>query len=355
MKKRMFVAIGIIAVLSITAGVIWGRGIVGPKPNPQTASTAKVALISGPGRVEPASENIQLGSELSGKLARVYVEEGYAVQRGEVLAELENRDYHAAVASAAADVAQKEAELRKVINGARSQERSEALSSVNEAEAVMNNAHSDMVRRHELFAAGVISREEDDHYAKEYDVAKARFDEMKQHYNLVDANAREEDQAMAEANLQLARARLQQEQAVLEKTYIRAPLDGTVLRKLHRQGESVSNSATTPDPIFTLGDRSSLRVRVDVDEADVSKLSLGEKAYVTADAYGTTRFPGHIVRIGQQLGRKNVRTDEPTEHVDMKILETLVELDKGVDLPVGLRVTAFIDAGQGAESASLRP
>ena len=63
---------------------------------------------------------------------------------------------------------------------------------------------------------------------------------------------------------------------------------------------------------------------------------------MTADTYGNKRFPGRVVRIGQELGRKNVRTDEPTERVDNKILETLVELDNDVDLPVGLRVNAFI-------------
>ena len=115
-----------------------------------------------------------------------------------------------------------------------------------------------------------------------------------------------------------------------------------MLRKHHREGESVSNSTSAPDPIFTIGDKSALRVRVDVDEADVSKLSMGQRAYVTADAYGDQRFPGHVVRIGEELGRKNVRTDEPTERVDMKILETLVELDKGVELPIGLRVNAYI-------------
>jgi len=49
-----------------------------------------------------------------------------------------------------------------------------------------------------------------------------------------------------------------------------------------------------------------------------------------------------VICVGQQLGRKNLRTDEPTEKVDTKILETLVELDRGAELPVGLRVDAFI-------------
>ena len=265
-------------------------------------------LIAGAGRVEPSSENIKLGSEINGKLKRVYVEEGAAVRRGQVLAELENSDYRAQVESAEAEVMQKQAELRKVINGARQQERREALSSVAEAEAVMNNAKADMLRRRGLFAAAVISREEEDRYEKEYEVAKARYEEMSQHHALVDAAAREEDRAIAQANLQLAEAKLATERALLEKTYIRSPLDATVLRKHHREGENVSNSTSSPDPIFTIGDKSALRVRVDVDEADVSKLSLGESAYVTADAFGDRRFPGHVVRIGEELGRSQERS-----------------------------------------------
>jgi hypothetical protein len=93
---------------------------------------------------------------------------------------------------------------------------------------------------------------------------------------------------------------------------------------------------------------------VDVDETDVSKVRVGQGAYVTADAFGKQKFWGRVVRIGQQLGPKNVRTDEPTERVDKKILETLVELDQGGDLPVGLRVDAFIVDG-GNEVASAGP
>jgi HlyD family secretion protein len=79
---------------------------------------------------------------------------------------------------------------------------------------------------------------------------------------------------------------------------------------------------------------------------------VGQRAYVAADAFGKQKFWGHVVRVGQQLGPKNVRTDEPTEKVDTKILETLVELDPGSQLPDGLRVDAFIvpDGGEVAEN-----
>src|SRR5215471_18869485 len=303
--------------------------------------------IAGPGRVEPSSEDIKIGSELSGRLKIVNVEEGDPIHRGEVLAELENADYRAQVESARANVVAKEAALRKVINGARHQERAEAWSSVNEAQAVLEDAKSELHRRQELFAAGVVSREELDRYAREADVARAKYDAAVQQHALVDDRAREEDQSLAEADLKLAHAQLEEAEAVYEKTFIRSSIDGTVLRKHHRAGESVSNSATSPDPILTIGDRKTLRVRVDVDETDVSKVSAGQRAYVTADAFGKQKFWGHVVRVGQQLGPKNVHTDEPTEKVDTKILETLVELDPGARLPDGLRVDAFLLPGSG--------
>ena len=342
MKSRMLTISGIVAVAALTGTLIWGRTTTSKRAQSNKPAQQATFLVAAAGRVEPGSEDIKLSSELNGKLKSIRVEEGDHVTRGQVLAELINDDYRAQVDSAEAEVRQREAELRKVINGARSQERREAFSSVEEAKAVMNNAESEMLRRQKLFAAGVISREEEDTFTKEYEVAKARFDEMSHHHDLVDADAREEDRAMAQANLQLSRAKLEEARAVLDKTYIRASIDGTVLRKYHRAGESVSNSATNPDPIFTIGDKRALRVRIDVDEADVNKLVLGQPAYVTADAYGTQRFPGHVVRIGQELGRKNVRTDEPTERIDQKVLETLVALDDGHELPIGLRVQAFI-------------
>ena len=81
---------------------------------------------------------------------------------------------------------------------------------------------------------------------------------------------------------------------------------------------------------------------MDVDESDVARLREGMPAYVKAEAYGSRQFPARVLRIGQALGRKNVRTDEPTERVDRKILETLLVLDPGQHLPVGLRVDAYL-------------
>jgi HlyD family secretion protein len=110
-----------------------------------------------------------------------------------------------------------------------------------------------------------------------------------------------------------------------------------------KAGESVAPDS--PTGIVTVADTSRLRVRVDVDETDVAKIRENQTAFVTADAYGERKFAARVVKIGQILGKKNFRTERPTEKIDTKILEVLLELSQGEKLPLGLRVDAFINAG----------
>ena len=310
------------------------------KAAPAAVAFSREGLIAAPGRVEAISEEIRVSSELSGRLHRVPVEEGDRVRKGQVLAQLENEDYVARVAEAEAALAQRRAELERTINGARFQERQAAKATLDAAKAVLDNAKREAERRQLLAEHQTISRDEAERYERAYQVAQAEYERARQEFSLVDAEARVEDQRKAEAAVASAQAQLNEARTYLEKTYIRSPLDGIVLRKLRHAGESVSTQFDSP--VVTVADDSSLRVRLDVDETDVAKLFVGQPAFVTAEAYGSQKFTGHVIRVGRILGRKNVRTDEPSERVDTKILETLMQLDPGQGLPLGLRVDAYI-------------
>jgi HlyD family secretion protein len=340
MKKAnsIGIAVGILLTASI---VVLFRGKAPAVSAAGTKETGNTAVfVAAPGRVEAVSEELRVSSELSGRLKVVKVEEGDRIRKGDVIAEIENADYRARVAQAEAEVIRKEAELRRTVNGARMQERQEAQAALQAAAAVNRNAKSEAERRRGLADRNVISRDEAERFERASQVAQAQFEQAKQHFDLVDAAAREEDRAKAEAEVATAKARSEEARAFYEKSFIRAPIDGVILRKLRHTGESVSTQFDSP--LITMADDSRLRVRMDVDEGDVSKLRLGEKAYVTAEAYGNQKFWGKVIRVGRILGRKNIRTDEPAEHIDTKILETLVELDAGVKLPLGLRVDSFI-------------
>jgi HlyD family secretion protein len=298
------------------------------------------AIAAGPGLVEPLSEEIRVSAQIGGRLARVIADEGDRVRAGQVLAIVDNRDYQARVESAEAQLGVREAERRRIVNGARRQERLGVAAELEEAEAVLENARAEQQRRQNLLRERVVSRAEAEDADRAQRVARARVEAVRQRADLVNADARDEDRARAEADVSLARARLDEAKALYDKTIIRAPIDGVILRRHRKAGESVSTQFDSP--IVTMADDRVRRVRVDVDEADVGRIAVGQAAYVSADAFGERRFSGRVIRIGQLLGRKNVRTDEPTERVDTKVLETLVELEDGRELPLGLRVQAFI-------------
>jgi len=87
-------------------------------------------------------------------------------------------------------------------------------------------------------------------------------------------------------------------------------------------------------------------VRMDVDERDIGRIKLGLAAYAVADAFPGQRFSGKVAEIGRRMGRKNVRTDDPTERIDTKILEVVIDLDEPGKLVPGLRVTSYIEAAK---------
>jgi HlyD family secretion protein len=346
MKRPTYILIvGVTVFLLATVQFVRSRERA-VKAAPVAMSIGRDRLIAAPGRVEAVSEEIRVSSELSGRLHSVPVEEGDRVRKGQVLAQIENEDHIARVAAAEAALAERQAELLRTINGARSQERHAAEANLEAAKAVLENARREAARRRNLADHEMVSRDEAERYERVYQVAQAEYERASQEFSLIDADARVEDRRRAEAAVAAAQAQLAEARAYLEKTYIRSPLDGVVLRKFRHPGESVSTQFDSP--IVTLADDSTLRVRLDVDEADVARLRVGQAAFVTAEAYGTQRFTGHVIRVGRILGKKNVRTDAPSERVDTKILETLVELDRGQKLPLGLRVDAYVEAGKGA-------
>ena len=349
-RSHVGIILGLGAVAALTVLALSGRATAGAGAGDPDTVHAKDELVppmteslaAGPGRVEPLSEEVRVSSQLAGVLHEVLVDEGDRVTAGQVIARLDNDEYVARVAAAEADLRAREADARRVRNGARDEERQEAVAAEQEAQAVVDHNRADLARLRELAHEKVISQQELDRGEQAARVAQARLDAAQQRASLVAASAREEDQARADSAVALAHARLGEARAMLAKTTISSPIDGVVLRRHRKAGESIS--AEFDAPIVTVADRSRLRVRVDVDETDVARIHVGQPAYVTADAFGNRQFPGRVVRVGQILGRKNFRTDEPTERVDTKILETLLELEDGHELPIGLRVQAFVAA-----------
>jgi ABC exporter DevB family membrane fusion protein len=308
---------------------------------PATPTIERTAPISAAGLVEPYGEERVLIPEIGGRLKRVLISEGDVVKAGQVLAEVESGDYAARIAQAAAQVALREAELTRLRNGARPQERREAEAALAEAEAAEVLARSELTRRRTMFDKQQISREVVDQAEANHRAADARREAAKARLELIRIGARAEDLAIAEAALAAAQAEHEQAKAAYEKTVIRAPVDGVVLKRDLREGETVV--ALSPIPLARIGDMSRLYVRADIDELDIGRVAVGQIAHIVSDAFPGQQFSGKVVRVAQRMGRKNSVSENPSEKTDTKILEAQIEMDEGVKLPIGLRVDVRID------------
>jgi len=340
MTKRIWMGVGLLALVASTWAMTAGRnGAAAMSAAP--AAVKSTDVIAAPGRVEALTESVDVSAEITVRLERVFVDEGDRVSAGQVIATIDPSDARAKVASSEAQLAIATADLDRLLNGARVEERREAEAQRRQAEAVLAQAETERQRRADLFREGVIAHEELERADRDMKLARAKLEELTERSQVVSASARGDEKARAMAAVSLAEAQVAQARSMLAKTEIRAPQAGTILRRHRKTGEVVAPEAGT-NLIYTMADTSRLRVRVDVDETDVAHLAVGQRVQVRADAYGERRFGGVVSRVGQMLGAKNVRTDRPTEKNDAKILEALVDLDAEVRLPLGLRVDVFI-------------
>jgi ABC exporter DevB family membrane fusion protein len=373
MRKTLILSsIAIILTMASLAYFFWfqpsgvEQQVSANEKDPEVEITANTVVA--PGVVEPISEEIEVGTEIPGKLKQVLVEEGQEIVKRQKIAILENLDFKTQISEARARITilqrQKEtararllrakADQTRMFNGARPVERREAKRSFEETLPEISQAKSEYERRQKLFATGDISREEVERAGKTLENAERKSLTVRERFNVINADARKDDLRKAEAAIILAETqvrefdalleeaevRVRTAQANLDKTIIKSPITGIVLRKRSKAGESVSPESQVG--IVSIADVSALRIRVDLDETDVARVSVGQKTLVKADAYGDQQFQGKIIRIGQIMGRKNFRTERPTEKVDTKILEVLIELEPDTKLPLGLRVDAFI-------------
>lgn len=377
MKKTLILTAAVVALTG--ASLVYflyvaPNRLAQPDQTGQEKGSAPAGLIAAPGLVEPVSEEIEVGAQVPGKLSEVTVEEGEQVLKGQVIAVIENADLRSAVETARAETAtlrsaretararllEVEADRARIANAARPEERREARARFEETLPIVENAKREYERRQRLFATGDVSREDLDRARTALETAEKTSNTMLERFNVVNAGARADDLTKAEAAVRIAESqlreydarigeaasRVREAEARLEKTYVRAPIAGVVLRKRLKSGETYSPES--PNGIVTLADTSVLRVRVDLDETDVARIREGQSAHVGAEAFGDKRFPARVIRIGQVLGRKNFRTERPVEKVDTKILEVILELDlePGQTLPLGLRVDAFIESSE---------
>ena len=282
------------------------------------------ATATATGTVE-ATGTVKVGSQLSGQVAELYADFNEPVSRGQLVAVLDPAMHEAELAEAKAAFAYaktmvriREAAIEREAANLRNAEASTALvhAEIAQAEAAEVEASRDYERKRALFVRGEISH-------REHDVATMRLAttrsgsaaaRARQAINTSLIAAAHADLRMAHAELENAlalveqrAAALRQAELMLQRTEIRSPVDGVVVARDVDRGQTVAASLQAPT-LFTIArDLRKMEVHARVDEADIGRIRVGQRARFTVDAFPGHSFAGQVRQIR--------KAPEVTQHV----------------------------------------
>ncbi|PKM31688.1 MAG: efflux RND transporter periplasmic adaptor subunit [Gammaproteobacteria bacterium HGW-Gammaproteobacteria-11] len=213
--------------------------------------------ITALGTLEPLNY-VDVGTQVSGQLKVLHVELGDQVEAGQLLAEIDPTLYLAQVEASTAQLANQQAQLK-------------------DREAQYDLARLQAQRQRNLFAEDATSRES-------LETAEATLRSAAAQVDVLKAQIRQTESA------------LKGDQADLNYTRIYAPMDGTIVQQLANQGQTLNANQTAPI-VVQIADLSTMRVRTQVSEADISKLQVGMPAYFSTLGQPQRRWEGELRQI----------------------------------------------------------
>ena len=269
--------IGLVSLVVLLVGVAVVKGGNRERPAVTTEELALrtiVERVSASGKIQPEVE-VKITAEVNGQITQLPVKEGDAVNKGDLLVQLNPDIYEAALLRAEA-----------ALNSAKSNLAS-SRAQVVQGEANQLAAKKAFDRSTSLMEQQVISQ-------AEYDQNEASF--LTAQATLTSA---QESVKGAEFAILSAEASLQEARDNLGRTTLRAPQSGVVTALVKEIGESVQgNGFTAGEVIMNVSDLSTMEVNVEVNESDIVRIELGDEAEIEVDAYLGTTFKGRVTEIG---------------------------------------------------------
>lgn len=327
-NKLVYWLIGSLLVLIVFLVVGKSAGWIG-KPKEMEVELAKVnrativEKVSASGTVQPVTE-VKIAPEVSGEITDLLVEEGDSVKRGQLLVKIRPDVWESQLERAQASLSQQRANL------------AQAEANLNASRAAFIRAEQEFERQKTLHDQKVISVADWQLAQQNYTIAKT------------DVTASEKGVEAARYIIQSTQAALREAQENLRKTSVVAPMDGVVSKLIVRKGERVVGTATmTGTEMLRIADLDVMEVRVDVNENDIVRVSLGDTAVIDVDAYASTdkEFKG-VVTLIANTAKDKLSADAITEfEVRILILESSYRdlIEAGNRFPFRPGMTASAD------------
>lgn len=330
MKRRFVYIIALVVVAGM--GYLF---LSGSDANKDAGRTPPERYAAAEGKVEvlPGHE-VELSSDLEGRIASFPVKEGDAVSKGDLVAMMTNSDIKAKLKESEAELAVAESKLQEVASGSRAEEIREAAASLAGAKATMEYELASRDRHNDLFQRGYIPRELLDEKEKNLKVALSTVKKAEETKNLLERGPKSETITLYREEVGRAAAAVQYYRRLLDKTYITSPIAGRVIRKYFQEGESV----TKDKPLAAVADIARLRINAEVDETDIGMVHLGDAAEIRSDTFADRVFRGRVEEISDYAGIRKVKPNDQSKNLDMKVVQVKIRLEEKTLLKPGMTV-----------------
>jgi multidrug resistance efflux pump len=331
---------------------------IAPAPSPLPLPAPQIGAV---GLVEPSSQEISIGTDISGIVSKVFAVPGVRVSKGQPLFVLDTRMTEAVVAQRLRDLAAAEARLtlaRSRVPGLEAEVQA-AMTAVEAARADKDDA-TDVVRiASGLNSGDTISAREITRRRNALRTAEAKYAEASARLALAQANLALYDEAKGGANITIelaaidqARASLKLAQTDLELRTVSAPIDGEVLRVNINPGEFALAGAVT-QPLIVMGRTDPMHVRIDIDEADISRYRPGARAMASLRGDMVRKLQLSFVRVEPLVVPKRALSGLTTERVDTRVMQLIYAIvEDGMAILPGQQVDVLIEAEDAGPQAA---
>jgi HlyD family secretion protein len=342
LASRTWIKAGVAAlVVTLLAGYLLRNALFGtPTTVYAVTSEELVQSIVASGRIISA-QRVTVALQSTGRVERVAVLEGQSVKLGQLLIELDSRDNRASLAQASALVLQAQAKLRQL--GELSQP--VAMQVLVQAQATAGQAYQALHRNRELVTRGFVSQAAADDAQRAFDVADSQVVSAKAQVktNSIDGS----DVQLAKAALSQALAGQQLAQVKLDQGRVLAPASGVLISRSVEVGDIVQPGKA----LMVLATSGQTQISTQIDEKNLSKIALGQKAYASADAFAGQRFGAVVAYInpGVDATRGSVEVKLTVANPPVYLRQ---DMTMSVDIEIARRTAALVIASSTVEDAA---
>ncbi len=252
-----------------------------------------------------SDREMKITAQRTGRISRLFVEEGDTVKPGLMIAELDPDEAYLNLQMAQASLERAQSRLSELRSSYNSS-KVEIETNIDKARAVLKEAEARLRRFNDLREKGYVSQIEFDTIQREYDVAKASLESATAAKDRI--NAQSEDIKAQEATVRESKNSLSIARLNYDYSFIKSPITGVVTSRPVKLGETVSKGSLIVNIVST----EDLYIEAFIDEADVARVKLGQEVNISMDAYPGKTFIGEVYMISPVVlgGKQETRTFE---------------------------------------------